>query len=124
MSSGSKTKSAAAAHARHSRQPAIAVKLNQQHQHQAGLTSDDVSHGDHDRVLVHGPRGPPRYLNKKEALQRIGGFSYMTVWQWMRDGKFPRSFLIGGRVFFLESEINDWIAAQPRQRLKGDVAAA
>jgi predicted DNA-binding transcriptional regulator AlpA len=127
MPSGRKTTADAAKKARAARKAAVAaqplpVKLNQQHQQAAGLTSE-VRSSEPDRILVYGPRGPPKYLNKRDTLERIGGWTYQTVWQWMRAGKFPRSFLIGGRVFWLESEVLDWMETQLRQRLKGDEAA-
>jgi predicted DNA-binding transcriptional regulator AlpA len=128
MPRGEKSTPAQAAHARRlrkvdqlDRKPAIAAEFHQQHQHQSGLAPES-SQGDHDRVLVHGPRGPPRYLNKHQTLERIGGWTYPTLWSWMRAGKFPRAFMIGGRLFWLESEINDWMNAQSRAALKGDAA--
>ena len=30
-----------------------------------------------------------RFLTKPEVLGRVGA-SYPSIWQWMRDGKFPR----------------------------------
>ena len=33
---------------------------------------------------------PSRFIGKPEMLDRVAA-SYPTVWQWMRDGKFPRS---------------------------------
>ena len=61
-----------------------------------------------------------RFIGKQEVLDRIG-VSYPTIWQWMRDGKFPRSRDLGGKTKWLESEIDDWIANRPLRRLKGDL---
>jgi predicted DNA-binding transcriptional regulator AlpA len=66
---------------------------------------------------------PPgvRLLNKAEIL-RITGVSFPTIWQWMRDGKFPRSYVIGGgnssKSVWRSDQINDWIAALPIRQLK------
>jgi Prophage CP4-57 regulatory protein (AlpA) len=46
--------------------------------------------------------------------------TYATIWQMVRDGEFPRSRSIGDRAFWVEQEIDAWIAALPNRRLKGD----
>ena len=53
---------------------------------------------------------PPRLLSKKQLLQRVA-FSYTTIWKMMKAGKFPKSHKIGGKVFWLESDVNAWIRA-------------
>jgi predicted DNA-binding transcriptional regulator AlpA len=53
-----------------------------------------------------------RLLNKKQVLERVG-VSYVSIWKWMRDGKFPQSRLVGRQIFWLESEIAAWIANRP-----------
>jgi predicted DNA-binding transcriptional regulator AlpA len=60
-----------------------------------------------------------RLISKPEMLDRIG-LSYPTVWKLMQEGKFPRSVVIGAKTAWVESEIEAWIAALPRRRLKGD----
>jgi prophage regulatory protein len=61
-----------------------------------------------------------RLLDKPEVLA-LTGFSFPTVWQMMREGRFPRSFLIGKqKVAWRESEVLAWLENLPRQRLKGD----
>lgn len=62
---------------------------------------------------------PERLISKSEVLARVGA-SYPSIWEWMRQGRFPRSRELGGRVAWLESEINDWIVNRPIRRLKGD----
>jgi predicted DNA-binding transcriptional regulator AlpA len=66
------------------------------------------------------PSAGLRLLSKPEVLEKIG-VSYPCLWSWMRQGKFPRSRDLGGRIAWLESEINDWIANLPVRKLKGDV---
>jgi predicted DNA-binding transcriptional regulator AlpA len=79
----------------------------------------------HDRVHTHGARGPPplleRLLSKPEVLT-IANLSYPTIWTMMRQNKFPRSRIVGGKSMWLASEVNDWLAALPRRPLKGDAA--
>jgi prophage regulatory protein len=60
-----------------------------------------------------------RFIGKTEVLNRVGA-SYPTIWQWMREGKFPRSRELGGRSAWIESEIETWIKGRPIRRLKGD----
>jgi prophage regulatory protein len=62
---------------------------------------------------------PARFISKTEVLDRVGA-SYPSIWQWMRDGRFPRSRELGGKVAWLESEIEAWIVNRPVRRLKGD----
>jgi predicted DNA-binding transcriptional regulator AlpA len=67
---------------------------------------------------------PPevRLLSKAEVLERVGR-TFPTIWQWMRDGKFPRARDVNGRPAWIEREVNDWISNLPPRRLKGDADA-
>jgi predicted DNA-binding transcriptional regulator AlpA len=125
MSSGCKTKPAAADHARRARKATTAKsfpqKLNEEYRYQTGLASV-AGPDDHDRVHVHSARGPPKYLTKSEVLERVG-FSYPAVWGWMNEGKFPRAFMVAGRLRWWEHEIFEWMSRQSRQRLKSDAEA-
>ena len=62
-----------------------------------------------------------KLLTKQEVINLIG-FSYGTIWLWMRQGRFPRSLVVPGsdRVRWHEREIREWLDNLPRQRLKGD----
>ena len=40
---------------------------------------------------------PARFISKTEVLDRVGA-SYPSIWQWMRDGRFPRSRELGGKA--------------------------
>jgi len=60
-----------------------------------------------------------RLLTRAEVLE-ITGFSYASIWTWMRANEFPRSLVISGRVRWREREIRTWLDNLPRQRLKGD----
>lgn len=62
---------------------------------------------------------PARFIGKPEVLDRVAA-SYPTIWQWMREGKFPRSRELGGKAVWLEHEIEGWILSRPVRRLKGD----
>jgi len=65
---------------------------------------------------------PHRLIFKPELLRRVG-LSYSSIWNLMRQGRFPRSVAVtDGRVAWYEREIDEWIEALPRRRLKGDMA--
>ena len=68
---------------------------------------------------------PIRFLTKGEVLELVG-VSYPAVWGWIRDGKFPpgRSIGFGKRshVAWIESEVQDWMAARPQRLPKGSKA--
>jgi predicted DNA-binding transcriptional regulator AlpA len=65
------------------------------------------------------PAGSDKLLTKRDLLERVG-VSYPTIWKMMCAGTFPRSRAIGGKLVWLESEVNEWIAALPLTALKGD----
>ena len=66
--------------------------------------------------------GGIRLLSKHEVLDRVG-VTYVTLWNWMRAGTFPRSRVLGGKTCWLESDFDAWVAALPETRLKGDAEA-
>ena len=63
------------------------------------------------------PPPPPRFVFKPEVLDRVG-VSYVSIWQWMREGKFPCSREVGGKVAWLESEIDEWMETRPLRKYK------
>ena len=65
------------------------------------------------------PRGAPRLIDKHELLDKVP-LSYPSIWQRMQDGRFPRSRSIDGRSFWVEAEIDEYIANLPIRRLKAD----
>ena len=72
---------------------------------------DDAGHGDQS------PAPRPKYIFKPEVLKLVG-YTFPTLWLWMREGKFPLSFVIGSKTAWLESEIDAWLASRPRSQLK------
>jgi prophage regulatory protein len=94
------------------------VPRNLKHQHEQALAAN-VGVQQHDREITHGPRGPPRLIGKPEVIDKTS-LSYPLIWRLMRQGKFPRSRIIQGRVLWVEAEVDDWIAKLPLQALKGD----
>jgi predicted DNA-binding transcriptional regulator AlpA len=60
-----------------------------------------------------------RLIYKPELLDRVG-LSYTTIWTMMREGRFPRSRVIGGKSAWVEREVAEHLASLPVRRLKGD----
>ena len=63
-----------------------------------------------------------RLIYKPELLALVG-VSYGSIFSWMRRGKFPLAREIGPggrtcRIAWVESEIQDWLAARPPRRMK------
>jgi predicted DNA-binding transcriptional regulator AlpA len=60
-----------------------------------------------------------RLLDKAEVIA-ITGRSFVTLWDWMRRGKFPRARDANGHPVWLQSEVNEWVKALPVRKFKGD----
>lgn len=58
-----------------------------------------------------------RFLSKKDVRQKIG-LSHASIDRMEASGKFPKRVPIGFRVFWVESEIDDWMKARIRDRTK------
>jgi predicted DNA-binding transcriptional regulator AlpA len=67
------------------------------------------------------PRDAPRvrFLDRADVLA-ITGVTFMTIWAWMRDGKFPRARLVGtgAKNIWLSTDIEAWSAGLPEAPLK------
>lgn len=63
-----------------------------------------------------------RFLNKKETAARVG-LSVPTIWRLERKGLFPsRRMLSPGRVGFLSSEIEQWVAERAKVDCRAGVS--
>ena len=62
-----------------------------------------------------------RLLDKATVLA-ICSTSYPTLWGWIRENKFPHARIVNGRSMWLSTEVEQWLAALPTRRLKGDPA--
>lgn len=58
-------------------------------------------------------------LIDKRTLLGLVPLSYSSVWDLMRQGHFPLSVRIGGRVYWRAHEVESWIAALPRSEYAG-----
>jgi predicted DNA-binding transcriptional regulator AlpA len=106
---------------------------NAAHIAEAPLAADSAHH-QHDRQHVRGARAPPakqvtaareatnlpmRLLNRHEIVA-LSGFTYPSLWEMMRRGKFPRGRVVGGKTMWRSDEIERWVADLPVRPLKGD----
>jgi predicted DNA-binding transcriptional regulator AlpA len=66
-------------------------------------------------------RAPPavRLLAKAEVCA-ITGLSFPTIWKWMREGRFPRSRVVGGHSKWLSTDIDTWVINLAVRPYKGD----
>ncbi|PZP53769.1 MAG: hypothetical protein DI595_02395 [Agrobacterium fabrum] len=51
----------------------------------------------------------PCILLDSAAIKKVAPVSNMTLWRWMRDGKFPSPLKVAGRNFWKSDEIEAWI---------------
>jgi predicted DNA-binding transcriptional regulator AlpA len=69
---------------------------------------------------------PARFVHRAEVLNRVG-ISYTALWLWVRDGKFPAPYELGGghqraRLAWLESDVDKWFAERTKRFPKGSKA--
>jgi predicted DNA-binding transcriptional regulator AlpA len=113
-----------AASAKNAGIPTAVAEANARHRAKVALLGEQLGYEQHD-CDVHSARSPPseRLLSKAEVL-RITGVTFPTIWAWMRQGRFPRARIVGGKSMWLASEIDGWLAALPIRPLKGDAGSA
>jgi prophage regulatory protein len=69
----------------------------------------------------------PRLLKKREVTILVG-VDPVTLWRWIRAGKFPKPRTIGatndkdGTLRWLETDIQEWITALPERNYGGEAA--
>ena len=64
-----------------------------------------------------------RYIDLPEVLRKIP-VTRQTIENWERAGAFPKRIRIGGRVFWLLSEVDDWIDREADKRWLDQTQAA
>jgi predicted DNA-binding transcriptional regulator AlpA len=60
-----------------------------------------------------------RLLSKQEVLDLLPVKSQVSLWSWIRDGKFPPSREIGGSVGWIDAEVYAFLANLPQRLPKG-----
>jgi predicted DNA-binding transcriptional regulator AlpA len=110
-----KQTAAATAHAAQVRKTRLETAANARRAQLAGLNHAPTVNGDrHDKSDA-----VPHLLSRPEITALVG-FEYPTVWKMMRQGRFPRSRIVGGKSMWISTEVSRWIANLPVRRLKGD----
>jgi predicted DNA-binding transcriptional regulator AlpA len=71
----------------------------------------------HAVALQEVPGDIPRMLFKAQ-VEALVGCTYVALWTWMREGKFPLAVDCGGKVGWYADEIADWLESRPRKELK------
>jgi predicted DNA-binding transcriptional regulator AlpA len=98
---------------------ALALDLIEANQ---ALAAKSLARGEQDDRTGAPPARLGAHLLSKRQVLAIANVSYPTLWSWMRQGTFPRSRVVGGKSMWLSTEIEAWMAALPKRRLKGDAA--
>jgi predicted DNA-binding transcriptional regulator AlpA len=62
-----------------------------------------------------------KLIGKSTVLERVP-VTYPTIWSLMKKGLFPRSRILGGKICWLESEIDQWMEELPKRRFKGEAS--
>ena len=74
--------------------------------------------------MAQGIQREPAFLRRKQVETRTG-LSRSTIYQYIKDGAFPRPVQLGLRaVGWLESDVSDWIAARVKVAREGSRQAA
>jgi predicted DNA-binding transcriptional regulator AlpA len=101
----------------------------------AALAADAEAERNGVEARAHATRGPPvkvdlgsvqerlaarcGLLDKREIVA-ITGVSFPTIWDWMRQGKFPRAHIVVGKSKWHAADIAGWLSGLPPRPLKGD----
>jgi predicted DNA-binding transcriptional regulator AlpA len=71
--------------------------------------------------VAEAPSGAPHLtsdtlLTQPIVSRRVGDPSRATLYRWMRAGHFPRAVRIGGKSYWSEREIDQWIVDRLAER--------
>lgn len=62
----------------------------------------------------------PELLTAKLVCQQVVPVSTMSLWRWVRDGRFPAPVKMSGRNYWRRDEIDAWLAE--RSAVRGEAA--
>jgi predicted DNA-binding transcriptional regulator AlpA len=73
----------------------------------------------------HGTMSPPAKKTRRRFISRLQvmdmtGRSYPNIWAKMQAGTFPRAREIDDELFWLESEVAEWMDSRPIKQFKND----
>jgi predicted DNA-binding transcriptional regulator AlpA len=55
-----------------------------------------------------------RYIGKRELLKKLP-LSYVSIWKRMKRGSFPAPVVDGGKNYWCEEEIDNYLARLPKR---------
>ena len=58
----------------------------------------------------------PAILLSTRDVKKVAPVSSMSIWRWVRDGKFPQPLKLGSRNFWRRDEIEAWLAERSAAR--------
>jgi predicted DNA-binding transcriptional regulator AlpA len=61
---------------------------------------------------------PIRVISKRELLRRVP-LSFPTIWKMMKQNRFPRAHVLGGKTVWIESEVSNFLADLPLREYQG-----
>jgi predicted DNA-binding transcriptional regulator AlpA len=59
----------------------------------------------------------PRLLKRAEVVKLVGT-GFPTIWQMIREGKFPQGFCVGGKTCWRVEDIREWMQNLEPRRYK------
>lgn len=59
----------------------------------------------------------PRFYARADILKVVPR-SYPTIWQWMREGRFPLGRQMGDKTVWFADEVDDWLRDLPVRKYK------
>jgi predicted DNA-binding transcriptional regulator AlpA len=68
------------------------------------------------------PTRPVVMLSKKQVCAKLGNISEVTLWDWIRTGRFPEGRVMGGdngKLWWIEEQADNAIINAPVRRPKG-----
>ena len=63
--------------------------------------------------LEHSPAREGKRVLRYRDLEKMGIASRITIWRWVRDGKFPVPFDLNGHPAWLARTVDEWIESRP-----------
>ena len=56
-----------------------------------------------------------KYLNFAELRAKLGGRGRTTVYRDIELGRLPQPIKLGGRLYWIESQVDDWLASRTQE---------
>ena len=56
-----------------------------------------------------------KYLSFSELRAKLGGRGRTTVYRDIEFGRLPQPIKLGGRLYWIESQVDDWLASRTQE---------